>query len=107
VTLGWKGETLIGEVSGAAAPTTRNRLVAEATIAALSQALADTTAIGIAAIDVPVLDSRSVAIAQVVMVNEGSERLMVGSAIVDGESVRAVVRAVLDALNRHIPELRR
>ena len=107
VTLGWKGETLIGEVSGAAAHTTRNRLVAEATIAALSQALQDTTAIGIAAIDVPILDSRSVAIAQVVMVNEGSERLMVGSAIVDGETGRAVVRAVLDALNRHIPELRR
>jgi hypothetical protein len=32
---------------------------------------------------------------------------MVGSALVDGESSRAVVRAVLDALNRHIPELRR
>jgi hypothetical protein len=41
------------------------------------------------------------------MVTEGAERLMVGSALVDGESSRAVVRAVLDALNRHIPELRR
>ena len=107
VTLGWQGEILIGEVAGAAAVTTRHRLVAEATIKALSQALQQTTAIGIAAVDLPVLDSRSVAIAQVVMVDGGSERLMVGSALVDGESGRAVVRAVLDAINRHIPELRR
>jgi hypothetical protein len=107
VTLGWQGDTLVGEVGGAAAHTTRNRLVAEATIEALQQALQDTTAIGVAAVDLPVLGSRSVAIAQVVMVNEGAERLMVGSALVDGESSRAVVRAVLDALNRHIPELRR
>ena len=107
VTLGWQGDTLIGEVAGAAAHTTRNRLVAEATIEALRQALQETTAIGVAAVDLPLLGSRSVAIAQVVMVNEGAERLMVGSALVDGETGRAVVRAVLDALNRHIPELRR
>jgi hypothetical protein len=107
VTLGWQGETLIGEVAGAAANTTRNRLVAEATIEALRQALQETTAIGVAAVDLPLLGSRAVAIAQVVMVNEGAERLMVGSALVDGETGRAVVRAVLDALNRHIPELRR
>jgi hypothetical protein len=107
VTLGWQGDTLVGEVAGAAAHTTRNRLVAEATIEALQQALQETTAIGVAAVDLPHLGSRSVAIAQVVMVTEGAERLMVGSALVDGESSRAVVRAVLDALNRHIPELRR
>jgi len=107
VTLGWQGDTLVGEVGGAAAHTTRNRLVAEATIEALQQALQETTAIGVAAVDLPLLGSRSVAIAQVVMVTEGAERLMVGSALVDGESSRAVVRAVLDALNRHIPELRR
>ncbi|HKY47552.1 MAG TPA: hypothetical protein VJQ79_06155 [Acidimicrobiia bacterium] len=107
VTLGWQGDTLVGEVGGAAAHTTRNRLVAEATIEALQQALQETTAIGVAAVDLPILGSRSVAIAQIVMVTEGAERLMVGSALVDGESSRAVVRAVLDALNRHIPELRR
>jgi hypothetical protein len=107
VTLGWQGDTLIGEVAGAAAHTTRNRLVAEATIEALRQAIQETTAIGVAAVDIPVLGSRPVAIAQIVMVNEGTERLMVGSALVNGESNRAVVRAVLDALNRHIPELRR
>ena len=107
VTLGWQGDTLIGEVEGAATPTTRHRLLAEATVQALSQALRQTTAIGIAAVDLPVLGSRAVAIAQVVMVGAGSERIMVGSALAGGDPSRAVVRAVLDALNRHIPELRR
>ena len=65
VTLGWQGETLVGEVAGAAAHTTRQRLVAEATIEALQQALQETTAIGVASVDVPVLGSRSVAIARV------------------------------------------
>ena len=107
VTLGWQGDTLDRRGGGGGRHTTRNRLVAEATIEALRQALQETTAIGVAAVDLPLLGSRSVAIAQVVMVNEGAERLMVGSALVDGETGRAVVRAVLDALNRHIPELRR
>jgi hypothetical protein len=107
VTLAWQGDTLIGEVSGAAANTTRQRLVAEATIEALRQALQDSTAIGVASVDIPTLGSRRVAIAQIVMVTEAVERMMVGSALADGENSRAVVRAVLDALNRHIPELRR
>ena len=107
VTLGWQGDTLIGEVEGAATHTTRHRLLAEATVQALSQALRQTMAIGIAAVDLPVLGSRAVAVAQVVMVGAGSERIMVGSALAGGDPSRAVVRAVLDALNRHIPELRR
>jgi hypothetical protein len=107
VTLSWQGDTLVGEVSGAAAGTTRQRLVAEATIEALRQAFTDSTAIGVAAVDIPTLGTRQVAIAQIVLVSEGAERLMVGSALSDGEGSRAVVRAVLDALNRHIPELRR
>jgi ribosomal protein S12 methylthiotransferase accessory factor YcaO len=82
-------------------------LVAEATIEALRQALQQTTAIGVASIDVPTLGGRPVAIAQIVMVTDGAERLMVGSALANDEPSRAVVRAVLDALNRHIPEMRR
>ncbi|MGQ0849187.1 MAG: hypothetical protein ACT4OP_08740 [Actinomycetota bacterium] len=107
VILDWQGDSLVGEVSGAAGNTTRQRLVAEATIEALRQALQDTTAIAVASVDVPTLGGRPVAIAQVVMVSDAAERLMVGSALANGDPGRAVVRAVLDALNRHIPELRR
>lgn len=107
VSLAWHGDTLVGDVAGAAANSTRMRLVAEATLEALRQGLQDATAFAIASIEVPTLGTRQVAIAQVVIVNEGVERLMVGSALATGDTSRAVVRAVLDALNRHIPELRR
>lgn len=107
VTLSWHDQKLVGKASGAAAATTRLRLVAEATVNALSQALQDGTAFAVSAVDTPVVGSQEVAIAQVVIVSEGIERLMVGSALVAGDPSRAMVRAVLDALNRQVPALRR
>ena len=107
VVLAWQGENLVGAVSGAAGQATRNRLVAEATLAALQQALQQSTAFGVTSVDLPTLGGQKIAIAQVVIVSEAKERLMVGSALADGDTGRAIVRAVLDALNRHIPELRR
>lgn len=107
VSLSWQDRHLVGRANGPAAATTRLRLVAEATVAALAQALSENAAFAVAAVDTPKVGSREVAIAQVVIVSDGEERLMVGSALVNGDASRAVVRAVLDALNRHIPGLRR
>lgn len=107
VTLSWQEDNLIGSVDGAAGETTRYRLIAEAAVAALQQALQESAAFGVTSVDLVMLGGRRIAIAQVVIVSEGKERLMVGSALVDGDPGRAIVRAVLDALNRHIPELRR
>ena len=107
VTLSWQGESLVGEVGGAAGQTSRNRLIAEATLAALRQALQETTAFGVSSVDLTNLGGNPVAIAQIIVVTDAAERLMIGSSLADGDSSRAVVRAVLDALNRRIPELRR
>ncbi len=107
VILSWHDEQLVGKATGPAASTTRLRLVADATLAALEQALSDDVAFGIAAVDTPVVGSRQVAIAEVVFVIGGSERLVVGSALVGSDPSRAMVRAVLDALNRQVPSLRR
>lgn len=107
VTLDWHDSELIGETKGAAASATRNRLVAEAVLQALGQALHAEASFAVASVDVPTLGSRRVAVAQVVLVTNKSERLMVGSALVDEDESRAVVRAVLDALNRVVPDLRR
>jgi hypothetical protein len=107
VTLEWHDNSLVGETTGAAATATRNRLVAEATLAALTQALQPDASFGVASVDVPTLGARRVAVAQVVLVTNKSERLMVGSSLVDDDEPRAVVRAVLDALNRVVPDLRR
>jgi hypothetical protein len=107
VTLGWHDASLVGETSGAAATATRNRLVAEAALLALGQALDSQASFAVASVDVPIVGSRPVAIAQIVLVTNKSERMMVGSSLVDDDESRAVVRAVLDALNRVVPDLRR
>lgn len=107
VTLSWHDAHLVGKASGAAAASTRLRLVAEATINALEQALDETTAFAIQAVDTPVVGSTAVAVAQIVIVMGGKERLVVGSALVDSDPTRGMVRAVLDGLNRLIPALRR
>ena len=107
VTLQWHDEMLTGETTGAASRVTRNRLVAEAVLAALGQALHADASFAVASVDVPTLGSRRGAVAQIVLVTNQQERLMVGSALVDDDESRAVVRAVLDALNRVVPGLRR
>ncbi len=107
VTLDWHNDQLVGETTGAAANATRSRLVAEAVVGALGQALHAEASFAVASVDVASLGSRRVAIAQIVLVTSQTERLMVGSSLVDEDESRAVVRAVLDALNRVVPDLRR
>ncbi len=73
----------------------------------MEQAIDQKAALAVSAVDTPHVGNRQVAIAQVVLYTEGEERLLVGSALVGGDADRAMARAVLDALNRQVPELRR
>lgn len=107
VTLSWHDEQLIGKAQGPAAAATRLRLVADATLSALELALSDEAAFAIAAVDTPQVGGHSVAVAIVVIVAGGVERLVSGSAIIAGDAAKATVKAVLDALNRQVPHLRR
>ncbi len=106
VTMRWDESLLIGKSKGASATSTRPRLIADATIAALRQSIRGNTALGVSSMDVPTLGSKQVAVAQVVVVSDGSERMLIGSAYVDEDETRAIVRAVLDALNRVLPDLK-
>jgi hypothetical protein len=107
VTLRWHDEKLTGSAQGPAASTTRMRLVAEATLAALEQALDENAAFAISAEAIHRVGAEDVAIAQIVLVIGGRERMMVGSALVGSDPSQAMVRAVLDAVNRQVPALRR
>jgi hypothetical protein len=107
VTLTWHDERLIGKAQGPAAAATRLQLVAEATLSALEMALSDDAAFAVIAVDTPQIGGHSVAIAAVVIVADGSERLVSGSAIIGTDPSKAMVKAVLDALNRQVPNLRR
>jgi len=106
VTLRWDDSLLIGKSSGAAASSMRARQVAEATLEAVKQAIHTAAAVAISSMDVPTLGSRQVAVAQVVLVTESAERTLIGSAFVEEDVTKAVVRAVLDALNRLLPDLK-
>ena len=107
VTLRWHDENLTGSAQGPAASTTRMRLVAEATLAALEQALDENAAFAVSAEAIHRVGAEDVAIAQIVLVIGGRERMMVGSALVGSDPSQAMVRAVLDAVNRQVPALRR
>jgi hypothetical protein len=106
VTLRWNDEVFTGTAKGAAATSTRPRQIAEATIDAVRQAIHKEAALAVSSMDIPVLGSRKVAVAQVVVVTEATERNLIGCAYVEDEESRAVVRAVLDALNRMLPDLK-
>jgi hypothetical protein len=106
VTLRWENELFSGSAKGAAATSMRARQIAEATIEAVRQAIHRDAALAISSMDIPVLGSKRVAIAQVVVVTEATERNLIGCAYVEDEESRAVVRAVLDALNRFLPDLK-
>jgi hypothetical protein len=106
VTLRWQDNLLLGTAAGAAASSTRPRQIAEATLEAVRQAIHDSAALAIISMDVATLGSRKIAVAQVVLVTEAGERMLIGSAYADDEETRAVVRAVLDALNRLLPDLK-
>jgi hypothetical protein len=106
VTLRWNDALYSGSAEGAAAMSTMSRQIAEATIDAIRQAIDPTVALAISSMDVPLLGTRRVAIAQVVVVTEATERNLIGCAYVEDEESRAVVRAVLDALNRFLPDMK-
>ncbi|MFO7300060.1 MAG: hypothetical protein DIU67_007720 [Actinomycetes bacterium] len=106
VTLRWQDSLLIGKTSGAAANAIRPRLVSEAAIGAIRQAVDPAVALGVSSVDIVTLGSRRMAIAQIVLVTEARERMLIGAAYVDEDDSRASVRAVLDALNRFLPSLK-
>ncbi len=106
VTLRWKERLLVGQSTGAAASATRWRLVAEATLEAVRQSIHSDIGLGVSSVDIPSLGSRRIAISQIVMVTDASERMLIGSAYVEDEESRAVVRSALDALNRLLPDLK-
>lgn len=105
VTLKWRDRLLVGRSTGAAATTTRWRLVAEATLEAVRQSIHENIGLAISAMDLATLGSRMIAISQVVVVTESSERTLIGSAYVETDESKAIVRSVLDALNRLLPDL--
>ena len=101
VTLTHAGAVFEGRLVGPSAHSVRARLVAGATLQALSELLGATADVESAT----VLDNGTHAVAVVVlsvMVPRFGEQTVSGSAVVRGDESDAVARAVLDALNRRL-----
>ena len=107
VSLGWRSEVYRGSATGPQSLETRPRLVGEATLKAMEQALNGDVAMALANIENVTLGARTISLAVVVMVTNGEERTLIGSAMVGNDPANAAVRAVLDAVNRLVPNLSR
>jgi hypothetical protein len=107
VTLTWSGEQFSGSASGPAAASARLRIIGEATLRALEEVLGGGPPLALDAIATTSVGVRPVVVAQVVSMRGVDEEVAVGSALIKGEEAEAVVRAVLDALNRRMPALMR
>jgi len=107
VTLTWNGEQFSGSADGPAATSARLRIIGEATLRALVEVLGGGPPLALDAVATTSVGARPVVVAQVVSMRGVDEEVAVGSALVRGDEAEAVVRAVLDALNRRIPALMR
>jgi hypothetical protein len=107
VTLAWKDQKLVGRATGPAAATTRMRVIAEATLSALEEAFDDQAALAISAVHTPRIGGHDIAVAVIVIVSGGEELVVTGSALSGADPSRSMVRAVLDGLNRQVPNLKR
>ena len=107
VTLEWRNEQYRGEASGPMVPSARLRLVGEAVLRAMEEVFGGSAPLALDAIGVQSVGARDIMIAVVVTAEGKKEEVHVGTALTSGEDGNAAVRAVLDALNRRIPQLLR
>lgn len=99
-------ETFVGQVAGQGSQSNQLRLIAAATVRAVEQACRMTDQIAVEDINPSVMVAgRQVVVAVVNMLSQYGEDVLTGSALLRSDLNRAVVNAVLDALNRRTAAL--
>lgn len=101
VTLASAGTLYDGTATAPATPSSRPRLIARATLHAVS-ALMPVGACDIEYAQIARVGGREVAVSIVQVVTPDGEQIVTGSALVRGDESDAVARSVLDALNRRL-----
>ena len=102
VTLDIEGETHVGESSGPASSTGRQRLVALATLDAVEQYVHGTHSFALEDVSIIQLGRERVAVSCVTLVSPLGEQSYAGSALVRQNEKDSIVRATLDAINRRL-----
>jgi hypothetical protein len=101
VTLASNGIVYDGTATAPATASSRPRLIARATLNAVS-ALMPIGACDIEFAEIKQVGAREVAVSVVQVVTPDGESIVTGSALVRGDEADAVARSVLDALNRRL-----
>ncbi len=105
VSLSYGDETATGFAEGVMAAATRPRLVASATIDALRQLESSAERLDVSGAELTRVGGAELAIVTLVLLEPPLERHLTGSAVVHHLADDAVVRSVLDAVNRRLPYL--
>lgn len=98
-------DVYMGEATGPASQTARARLVAEACLNAVQQALTDDFGFALEDISLVKMGREQVAVACVAVVSPMGEQTFAGSAVVRTNANESIVRATLDAINRRLGSL--
>ena len=106
VELRWRGLPRMGSASGWSTRDGANRLIAQATLAALQEFLSDEIALAIEAVQLTRAGRRRVVLVTVALVAHREEKLLSGSCVAEHDLQQAVVLATLSAVNRLVGGLR-
>jgi len=106
VELRWKGFPRMGSASGWSTRGSAHRLIAQATLAAVQEFLADEVALALDEVLVVRQGRQRVVLVSFALVSHREERTLLGSCVVQQDLQRSVVLATLSALNRLVGGLR-
>lgn len=102
--LSWRDDEYLGTATGAPDPTSRARLVGEATLRAVEDVAEHRVSFQLEAVATTELGTSQIAMAQVLM--DGVPIPLVGSALLtEHDATAATVKAVLDAINRRLEQV--
>jgi len=106
VELLWKGLPRMGTAAGWSTRSGAHRLVAQATLAAVQEFLADELALGLMDVEFLRLGKKRGVVVSLSMLVERQEKILVGTCVIEQDLHQAVVFATLAALNRLVGGLR-
>lgn len=100
VTLAGVGQCFTGRAGGSILPPSRRQCIAQATLEAVHAFAGEAARYELGAVDCAQLSGRGITVAQVLSLPGG--KALLGSAYTDPDADAAVVRSVLDAVNRQL-----
>jgi hypothetical protein len=106
VELRWKGITRMGSASGWSTREGGQRLIAQATLAAVQEFLDEDMALSVNGLEFTRVGGQEVALVGLLLLAHRHEKPLVGSCTVEHDAQQAVVLATLAALNRVVGGLR-